>query len=248
MRAWTIGVVTAAFLMGAATTSRAAKEQFDVGEEVSRFTLKVINTDVVKVRFVGIDQFFGPEAKEPKKAILLSFFATYCEPCKREMPFLAALHDLYKDKGLAVVSVSIDKEPDKIEFVKTLAQQSNVKFPLLSDNFNIVAKRFFVSKLPCVYLIDGDGKVAWVNVGYNDDASKAMVENIRKAMGEPTTDPIPEALTKLMAGHTGESVVDAAGLATKPTTDTVDGAAKGTTKTKIKGKGAKAAKAKRKKK
>ncbi|MBI5510552.1 MAG: TlpA family protein disulfide reductase [Deltaproteobacteria bacterium] len=185
------------------------KDRFEVGEEVKNFTLKVVNTDEAGEPYVSVERYYGAEAKEPKKAILLSFFATYCEPCKREMPYLGALYNLYKDKGLMILSISIDKEADQIEFIKNLAKQSNVSFPVLSDRFNIVAKRFYISKLPCVYLVTGEGKVAFVNVGYNDDISRALLENIRKSIGEPTTDPVPDVLAKYMSGHPGEATTDA---------------------------------------
>ncbi|MFC1611475.1 redoxin domain-containing protein [Myxococcota bacterium] len=186
----------------------AEKDRYDVGEAVKNFTLKVVNAEEAGEPYVGIDHYYGPEAKEPKKAILLSFFATYCEPCKREMPYLATLYDIYRDKGLMVLSVTIDKEPEKIEEVRELAREHRVKFPILSDRFNIVAKRYFIEKLPCVYLIDGVGKVSMVNIGYNDDISKNLLDNIRTAIGESTSDPVPDALVRHMKGNAGDSSVD----------------------------------------
>jgi len=185
------------------------KDHFENGEVVPVFTLKTVNVEESGVSYVGVDAYYGPTAKEPKKAVLLSFFATYCEPCKREMPFLAALYDAYKDKGLAVLSVSIDKEAEKIDFIKNLAKASQVKFPVLSDRFNIVAKRYMIARLPCVYLINGDGKVALVNVGYNDDLSRQLLDEIRKVLGEPATEPLPEPLKKYLDSRAAASVPDA---------------------------------------
>ncbi|OGQ78924.1 MAG: hypothetical protein A2289_04040 [Deltaproteobacteria bacterium RIFOXYA12_FULL_58_15] len=206
-----MAVVTFAVVLLIVSTAAADKDRYEVGEEVKNFTLKVVNSEVAGEPYVGIDRYYGPDAKEPKKAVLLSFFATYCEPCKKEMPFLAALYDLYRDKGLMVLSISIDKEPEKVEEVATLAKDSNAKFPILSDRFNIVAKRYFISKLPCVYLIDAAGKVAMVNVGYNDDASRIMLESIRKAIGVPLADPVPESLARHMHGNVGDSAVEVPG-------------------------------------
>jgi thiol-disulfide isomerase/thioredoxin len=186
----------------------AEKDRFDIGEPVKSFTLKVVNDDVYGEPFVGVERYVGPEAKDQKKALLLSFFATYCEPCKKELPFLTALYDLYREKGLMVMSISIDKEPEKIDEAKVLANAASAKFPVLSDRFNIVAKRFYIEKLPCVYLIDGQGKVAMVNIGYNDDISKTLLDSIRKLIGEPTTDPVPDALSRHMKGNTGAAMVE----------------------------------------
>jgi alkyl hydroperoxide reductase subunit AhpC len=188
----------------------AEKDRFEVGEEVPIFTLKVVNPDDSGESFVSVDNYYGPSAKEPKKAVLVSFFATYCEPCKKEMPYLAALHENYKDKGLEVLLVSIDKEADKIEFAKNLAKEHNVKFPVLSDRFNIVAKRYFISKLPCVYLINSEGKVDMVNVGYSGDVSKTMFGEVRKALGEPASDPVPPSIASYFDAHGGDAASDAA--------------------------------------
>jgi thiol-disulfide isomerase/thioredoxin len=192
--------MSVAVMLGTATAALADKDRYDVGEAVKNFTLKVINSEEVGHPYLGIDRYYGTEAKEPKKAILLSFFATYCEPCKREMPYLAALYDTYGNKGLMILSVSIDKEGEKIDEVAALAKEAHVKFPILSDRFNIVAKRYFIEKLPCMYLVDGAGKVAMVKIGYNDDISRDLLDNIRTAIGEPTSDPVPDALARYMVG------------------------------------------------
>ena len=202
------GLLGLTLTIGASSLARADKDRYDVGEEVPSFTLKALNGDEVGDSYISIDRYYGPTAKEAKKALLLSFFATYCEPCKREMPLLGALFESYKAKGLQIVLVSIDKETDKVDFAKTLAKDSGVHFPVLTDRFNIVAKRFFVAKLPNSYLINGEGKVLMANVGYNEDLSKRLVEEIRKAIGEPTSEPLPESVTKHMAkaGSGPESV------------------------------------------
>ncbi len=113
--------VSACIVLGLSTPAWA--DGFGVGDPVQVFALKAVNSDVIGEKIVAIDNYFGEEATEPKKAVVLSFFATYCEPCKREMPFLAAMHDAYGTKGLSVVSVSIDRESEKIDFVKDLGRQ-----------------------------------------------------------------------------------------------------------------------------
>src|SRR5262245_3416039 len=196
------GVLLALVLMPA-LASAADKDRYDVGEEVPGFTLKVLNGDESGEPYVSVDKYYGAEAKEQKKAIILTFFATYCEPCKREMPFLAAMYDAYKDKGLQILSVSIDKENDKVDFAKDLAKQNNVHFPVLTDRFNIVAKRYFISKLPCVYVINGEGKVSQVNIGYSGDVTKGLLEMIKGLIGE-SGNPTPDSVAKfLTADHGG---------------------------------------------
>lgn len=171
----------------------------EVGDPIRPFRLRPVNPEVAGKGFFGLSSHVGAGAENPKKAVLLSFFATYCGPCKKEMPFLAALDEAYRDKGLLVLSVSIDQDKDKIDEAKQLAKESGVKFPVLSDRFNIVAKRWGIAKLPCVYIITGDGTVAMQKVGYEGGATAALHDAVRKAIGEPSNSPVPPALAKWIA-------------------------------------------------
>jgi alkyl hydroperoxide reductase subunit AhpC len=244
MKRWALPLLGFVLSTVSAVTAFAEKDRYDVGEEIPTFTLKALNGDVLGESYISVDRYFGTGAKEPKKALLLSFFASYCEPCKKEMPLLAALYEAYKQKGLQIVLVSIDTEAEKVDVAKNLAKDNGVKFPVLSDRFNIVAKRYFVAKLPNSYLVGGDGKVVVANVGYNGDISKRLVEEIRKSIGEPASDPIPESISKHMV--TGGSVevvsVKGEGQAEAAEASTIDApkkddAATATTDDKTKAKG-----------
>jgi hypothetical protein len=109
------------------------------------------------------------------------------------------LYDGYKDKGLQVLSVTIDKEPERIEVAHALGKDNQVKFPILSDHFNYVARRYLINRLPSVYLVDSDGKVGLVKTGYNDDSSKELHDEVRKALGLPGSEPTPAPLVAYFA-------------------------------------------------
>ena len=190
---WALAVV-----LVAPGASAADKDKYDIGERVPGFSLKVVNDKDAGTNFVGLDDFVGDSPEAPKKAVLMSFFATYCKPCIKEMPFLAALHETYKDKGLQILSITIDKEADKVEEAKALASKAGIKFPLLTDRFNIVARRYFIEKLPCVYILDAQGKVQLVKVGYDDDVSRFLLDAVRGQLGEPTSDPVPATLASFV--------------------------------------------------
>ena len=194
------------------TAQRAwAGDSLSVGDEAGSFTLKAINTEVLgnASPSVRLDDYVGSEAKNPKKALLLSFFASWCEPCKREMPFLQVLSDAYQAQGLQVLSITIDKEADKVEVAHGLATKNNLKFPVLSDHYGILARRYNISKLPCVYLVNSAGKFAWINVGYGDDASKQMHDEVRKALGVPASDPTPAVVATYLFNHQGGAHTEA---------------------------------------
>ncbi|MFH1809022.1 MAG: TlpA disulfide reductase family protein [Pseudomonadota bacterium] len=168
------------------------------GAAAEQFTLKVVNVDTVEQRIFSLGHLVGDSPKTPKKLVVLSFFATYCEPYKRELPLLQALYTRYADQGLGVLVVSIDKDKDvpggAAAAVDALAKEHGLSFPVLHDRFNIVAKRYGVEKLPCLYLIDGAGQVALTNVGYTDDFSETLTKEVQTRLGVPV-EPIAHGST-----------------------------------------------------
>ncbi len=176
------------------------KDRHAIGERVPAFTLKTLNRDSSGVSHVTLDNHFGAGAKDPKKAVIISFFATYCKPCKKEMPFLAALYDAYGKDGLQVLLVSIDKDKPKLQEAVALADKAGVKFPVLGDRFNIVARRYYVEKLPCLYILDANGKVSFVNIGYDDNAGKVLLEQVQKALGVAPDAAVPEVVQAHLGG------------------------------------------------
>ncbi|MBJ80824.1 MAG: hypothetical protein CMH60_05840 [Myxococcales bacterium] len=188
-----VGLLCAIFYSNAAFAVE-MKAGFSEGDSVPNFTLKTVNGDVVDMKYAALDNYVGKSPKTPKKALLLSFFATYCDPCKKEMPFLSAVVKEYREKGLEALLVSIDKEEADIKIAKDLAAEHGVDFPVLADRYNIVAKRYGVSNLPCVYLINAGSKVDWVSVGYDKESPAKLLAAVRQAIGEPLTDPVPESI------------------------------------------------------
>jgi len=186
-------VLLGAFLVVLPQTAT-AEGSLAVGDSLPFFTLKALNPTPGTSAYVSLDKIIGESAAAPKKLVLVSFFATYCEPCKKELPYLAKLHQFYEKDGFSAIVVTIDKEAEKIQEANRLAQKHGVTFPVLSDRFNIVAKRYQVSKLPSVFLMDGTGRATMVESGYNADISKKLLTHVRQSLGKPTADPIPPEL------------------------------------------------------
>jgi thiol-disulfide isomerase/thioredoxin len=115
----------------------------------------------------------------------MTFFASWCEPCKREMPFLVQLDRMYRDQGLRVIGVCIDKEEPGIEAAKKLVTEKGVAYPVLSDRFNFLARRYLGEKapLPSVFLIRRDGTIAKIERGYAKDASAFLLGEVQDVLG-----------------------------------------------------------------
>lgn len=169
-----------------------AASQTKVGQELPAFTLKALNPDVAGAAYLKTNTVVGAQGN--KQALLISFFATYCEPCKKEMPFLKALQDAYGEAGLQVFLVSIDTDAEEIAALRELAELHKLTFPVLSDRFNIVAKRYGVTELPCVYTADEQATIQTIHTGYRDDTVKTMHDDVRAVLGMGADAPIPDPL------------------------------------------------------
>jgi len=90
------------------------------------------------------------------KTVLVNFWATWCPPCRKEMPDLQALYDQYKDQGLVVLSIS-DEETSK---VAPFIAERNITYPVLLDPGRKVAELFQVEGIPKSFVYDRNGKLA----------------------------------------------------------------------------------------
>lgn len=97
------------------------------------------------------------------KVVLLNFWATWCEGCKTEIPWLVEFQQKYRDKGLAVVGVSEDAGGWKS--VRPYLNQAGLNYTVLLDSDGSIAKRYALFGMPVTYLIDRDGKVSAASVG-----------------------------------------------------------------------------------
>ena len=178
-------------VLGSYTVAWAAKE-VGPGQTLPSFTLKALNPEAAGAAYIKTNAYVGEGGS--KKAALISFFATYCEPCKKEMPFLGALQRAYDEAGLQILLVSIDTEATEIEKAKALALKHGLSFPVLSDRFNIVAKRYQVKELPRVYTANHAGLIQAVHTGYTEEASQALLDDVRGILGVKSEAPLPSAL------------------------------------------------------
>ena len=156
------------------------------GDDAPMFSGVLHNPAAAGTKRIDLASMVGPEADADgaAKAVLISFFATWCRPCKREMPLLEQLSTEYKDKGLRVVSVAIDKDQAAWPQIGELVKKNHVTYPVVKDRYNLIARQYLGAKtaLPSVFIVDRQGKVAWVNQGYPNDAAEFLRAEVEKAL------------------------------------------------------------------
>jgi len=175
-----------AVLLLASLPALADEELAAVDKPAPMFRLPVYNSKAVGLTAVGLDRYVGPDAADKSsKVVLLSFMASFCAPCKKEMPYLQSLHEKYGPKGLRVVMVSIDGDDKGYAIINELIEKNKVTFPVLKDRFQLVARRWLgtQSPLPSVFMVNTDGVVKMVHRGYNAEASELFDKEVSAAVG-----------------------------------------------------------------
>lgn len=101
--------------------------------------------------------------------VLVNFWGTWCEPCKRETPALQTAYEQLRDQGLMVVGINLTQDElvqgNTEEDIQAFVQQYNVTYPIALDTEGEVAKAFRVYPLPTSYFIDTQGNIRYVRVG-----------------------------------------------------------------------------------
>ncbi len=107
-----------------------------------------------------------------KDWIIIDFFATYCIPCKEEIPELELILEEFKNEALECFVMATDKDGDKI--VEPFFQETPTTLTVLIDRYMVTAKRYGVDSIPTVFLIDNNGKIVFKAVGYSKEAVEEM--------------------------------------------------------------------------
>ncbi len=117
------------------------------------------------------------------KVVFLDFWATWCPPCREALPHTQALsqHEKAKSGDLMVLAVNAREELDK---VKKFMQDNHYTFRVLMDKEGAVLNAYKVQGIPTFVLIDREGKIAWVQVGFGPGTEKQMEEAVQHALGQ----------------------------------------------------------------
>ena len=99
--------------------------------------------------------------------VIIDFFATDCEGCKKELPILERLAHDFIDQGLVVLVFASD--PEGQEVVVPYFQRQPTKLAVLLDRYRVVVNKYGVKEIPSVFLLDPDGTVVYKGVGFQED-------------------------------------------------------------------------------
>jgi cytochrome c-type biogenesis protein len=110
-------------------------------------------------RFRGLSEFKG-------KVIILDFWATWCPPCRMEIPHFVELYDKYKDKGLEIIGVTLDRNGEEI--VPPFVEKHNINYVILLGDKQTAGLYGGINAIPTTFVIDREGNIIKKYIGYTD--------------------------------------------------------------------------------
>jgi peroxiredoxin len=115
------------------------------------------------------------------QVVMVNFWATWCGPCREEMPHLEALYQRYSDLGFTLLGVNVEEDASGAD--KFLAE-TPVSFPILFDPANEVSRLYEVIAMPSTVLIDRSGQLRFIHHGYKPGYENDYQSQIRALLRE----------------------------------------------------------------
>ena len=115
------------------------------------------------------------------EVVMLNFWATWCGPCRQEMPLLDDLYNRYERVGFKLLGVNID---DNSQRAIDMMRELGVDFPILFDSSKDVSKLYEVNAMPVTVILDREGNVRYVHKGYKPGYEEKYLNEVRALLRE----------------------------------------------------------------
>jgi cytochrome c biogenesis protein CcmG/thiol:disulfide interchange protein DsbE len=169
----TAGLASVLTSVGCATedgsSDRAAARKVEVGAEAPAYSAISLTGDSVSL------------GEQRGKVVLLNVWATWCHPCRAEIPELRQLHAKYQARGLEVVGVSVDTEGSD-ETIREFMKEFQMEYPVWRDPDERVSARFLTIGVPVTFLIDKQGILRWQKTGPIQPNDSTLTIAIERAL------------------------------------------------------------------
>lgn len=150
--------------------SDGAVARVDIGAPVPAYAAVSLAGDTVSL------------AAQRGKVVLLNVWATWCHPCRDEIPELQALHERYAPRGLELVGISVDTESAD-QAIRAFMQDFRMTYPVWRDPGERVSAQFHIVGVPATFLIDREGILRWRKTGPIQPGDATLQAAIEQALG-----------------------------------------------------------------
>lgn len=131
-------------------------------------------------RLMGINVKDLDLSEVRNKVVFINFWATWCGPCRKEMPSMVRLHEEFSDSGLMIVAVT--NEPK--DTVEPFLKKNPYPFAVVSDDRAALMRRFRIRTFPTTLIVDRKGRLAYQHIGSNDWSEESLLEAFRRLLAE----------------------------------------------------------------
>lgn len=121
-------------------------------------------------------------AGERGKVVLLNVWATWCHPCREEIPELRVLHERYRQRGLEVIGVSVDAAGNE-QGIREFMREFQMSYPVWHDPDEQVSTQFLLVGVPATFLVDRTGILRWRKTGPIQPGDTTLTNAIERALG-----------------------------------------------------------------
>ena len=115
------------------------------------------------------------------KVRYVDFWASWCGPCAQSFPFMNAMAQEFRERGLQIVGINVDEQA---EAANTFLQQHPADFLILADATGVCPKSFKVMGMPSSYLIDRHGVIRYVHIGFRPGEAGELRKQVKKLLAE----------------------------------------------------------------
>lgn len=115
------------------------------------------------------------------QVVYLSFWASWCIPCRQEMPYLAQLWERHHQRGFQVLAINVDED---VEAARAFVEEYGIEFPVLLDTAREVSASYRVPGYPTHFIVDRTGRIRFSGLGFNLNDLRAVSQEVETLLAE----------------------------------------------------------------
>lgn len=170
-----VAIALAVLASAACARSDASRHEVAIGKPIPPYAAKTLDGRASSI------------AEQQGKVVLLNVWATWCAPCREEIPYLQSLYDRHSRDGLEVVGVSVDARGSE-ETIRGFQKDFGMRYPIWLDPDERVQTLYMALGVPASYLIDRAGVLRWKHLGTVRATDTSFTRALDEALGSSPDD------------------------------------------------------------